>query len=97
MDKWFEWFVILVVPFFVWAIATFRYDFMWVPVFFFFWNKSPSFKDKNFFAGRRQFMSNSAAATTGSDYNNIIVICHNKKFQLQNEYKASLVHVRYLT
>src|SRR4051812_44240186 len=77
MNKRFEWFIIFFKPFIVRAIAANSYYFMCIPILFFFRNKSAAFQNQNPLATRCKFIRHRAAAATGSDDDNVVMISHN--------------------
>src|SRR6266496_5369129 len=80
MNKWFEWFIILIIPLFIGSITTFCYHFMRVPIFLLFRNKASPFKNKNFFSCRSQLVGHSTATAAGANDNNIVMIDHSIKY-----------------
>ena len=72
-----EWFIICVIPVFIWAVTPNRYYFMRIPILFFFRNKPAAFQDQNFFAGFGKCISHRAAATAGANNDDVVMIVHN--------------------
>src|SRR5258705_4681038 len=81
MNKRFEGFIIFIIPIFVGTIAAICYHFMWIPVFFFLWNETTTFKDQNSFPGWCKFIGYCTATAPGADDDDVVMIGHDKIFR----------------
>src|SRR6266487_116364 len=83
MYKRFKRFIILVEPDIVRAVTANSYNLMCIPILFFFRNKSAALQNQNPLAARCKFIRHRAAAATGTDDNNVVMITHRKVYSFQ--------------